>query len=201
MTTAGGCSRQPLKELLGHDGQAEGVRIFHLALRSDWEAARKTGAYATSTLGRTLAEEGYIHASRGDQWQGVRDRHYSGVTEPLVLLAIDTDRLTSPVVEEAPPGADETFPHVYGPINTDAVVQVVALDAAGEPPAESFSALFLRELVLNALLGVGLIVLVPGVALAGREIDADWGALLGTLVGLAVGVPLVALVHRRLGTA
>ena len=173
------------------------MRIFHLALRSEWEAARRSGGYTTSTLGRTLAEEGFIHASRGDQWQGVRDRYYADVTEPLVLLVIDTDRLTSPVVEETPPGADETFPHVYGPINADAVVQAVPLDTAGEPPAESFSTLFLRELMLNAMLGLALIVLVALGALAGRELDDEWGALLGTLVGLAVGVPAVVLIHRR----
>ena len=68
----------------------------------DWEAAREAGSYATSTLGRSLAEEGFVHASRGDQWQGVRDRYYADVTEPLVLLVIDTDRLVSPVVEETP---------------------------------------------------------------------------------------------------
>ena len=119
------------------------MRIFHLALQSDWDAARRAGSYTTSTLGRTLAEEGFIHASRGDQWRGVRDRFYGEVTEPLVLLVIDTDRLVSPVVEEIPPGADETFPHVYGPVNTDAVVQALPLDAAGEPLTDSFSALFL----------------------------------------------------------
>lgn len=174
------------------------MRIFHLALRSEWEAAVTAGSYTTSTLGRTLAEEGFIHAGRGDQWQGVRDRYYRGVTEPLVLLVIDTDRLTSPVVEEKPPGAAESFPHVYGPINTDAVVQAVPLDAHGEPPTDSFSSLFLRELMLNALLGLGLVVLVALAALAGRWLDDEWGALLGVLVGLALGGPATAVVHRRL---
>ncbi len=173
------------------------MRIFHLALRSEWESAALTGSYTTSTLGRTLAEEGFIHASRGDQWQGVRDRYYRDVTEPLVLLVIDTDRLTSPVVEETPPGADQAFPHVYGPINADAVVQVVPLDADGGPPTDSFSALFLRELMLNAMLGLGLIVLVALAALGGRSLDDEWGALLGTLAGLAVGVPAVVALHRR----
>ncbi len=173
------------------------MRIFHLALSSEWESATRVGSYTTSTLGRTLAEEGFIHASRGDQWQGVRDRYYGGVREPLVLLVIDTDRLASPVVEETPPGADETFPHVYGPINTDAVVQAVPLDTDGEPPTESFSSLFLRELMLNAMLGLGLVLLVALAALAGRAVDDEWGALLGTLVGLTLGVPVVIAIHRR----
>ena len=49
-------------------------RIFHIATVADWEAAQRSGSYTTSTLGRTLVEEGFIHASRADQWQGVRQR-------------------------------------------------------------------------------------------------------------------------------
>ena len=101
------------------------MKIFHIALQSDWDQAKRTGSYTTSTRGRTLAEEGFIHASREDQWQGVRDAFYPDVVEPLVLLVIDTERLSSPVVEESPAeGVAETFPHVYGPINADAVVEV-----------------------------------------------------------------------------
>jgi uncharacterized protein (DUF952 family) len=97
--------------------------IFHLALAADWAAARAAGEYAVSTRGRTLGDEGFVHASHADQWPGVRERFYADVTEPLVLLVIDPDRLTAEVREEPVPGLDETFPHVYGPINLDAVVE------------------------------------------------------------------------------
>lgn len=98
--------------------------IYHLALVSDWEAAQRTGVYAVSTLGITLEQEGFIHASRADQVDGVRARFYAGVAAPLVLLVIDPARLTSPVVVEPVLGTGEEFPHVYGPINLDAVVRV-----------------------------------------------------------------------------
>lgn len=105
------------------------MRIFHIATVADWEGAQRAGSYTTSTRGRTLAEEGFIHASREDQWRGVRERFYADVDEPLVLLTIDTDRLVSPVVEEAPGGGvDETFPHIYGPLNTDAVTSAVPIE-------------------------------------------------------------------------
>jgi uncharacterized protein (DUF952 family) len=176
------------------------MRIFHVALLSDWEAARVAGTYAVSTRGRTLVEEGFIHASRADQWQGVRERFYADVGEPLVLLVIDPERLTSPVVEETPPGeGDETFPHVYGPIDLAAVVQVVPLDEEGNPPTDSFSRIFLREVMINAGLGLALLVLVAVAARVGLALDDDWGALLGALAGLVVGVPAVVLVRRRLG--
>jgi uncharacterized protein (DUF952 family) len=101
---------------------ALGDRIFHLALVADWVAAQEAGSYRISTLGRTLEQEGFIHASREDQWRAVRTRFYADVPEELVLLEIDPALLTSPVVVEPVPGTDQEFPHIYGPINLDAVV-------------------------------------------------------------------------------
>jgi uncharacterized protein (DUF952 family) len=105
------------------------VLIYHLATQSDWDDAQERGAYTTSTRGVTLEEEGFVHASRADQWEGVRERYYGDVDEPLLLLEIDTDLLDVPWVEEPPaPGVAETFPHVYGPIPPGAVVAVSPLD-------------------------------------------------------------------------
>lgn len=101
------------------------MRIFHIATASDWQEARRTGSYTTSTYGHTLAEVGFIHASRADQWALVKRRFYAEVYEPLVLLEIDTDRLASVVLDEQPhPGAEVTYPHIYGPVEVDAVVSV-----------------------------------------------------------------------------
>ncbi len=99
------------------------MRIYHLATVADWEQAQRDGEYTTSTYGVTLSEEGFIHASRADQWEGVRERYYADVEEPLVLLEIDTDLLDVPVVEEPPaPGVDESYPHIYGALRPSAVV-------------------------------------------------------------------------------
>ena len=103
-------------------------RIYHLALLREWEEAMASGSYTTSTLGVSLEQEGFIHASREDQWEGVRARFYADVEEPLVLLVIDTELLGSPVVEEVPDGARESFPHVYGPVEVSSVVEVRSLD-------------------------------------------------------------------------
>jgi len=105
------------------------MRIYHVATATDWAAARASGSYTTSTYGVTLEQEGFLHASRADQWEGVLDRFYSEVTEPLVLLEIDTDLLDVPLVEEPPAsGMTETFPHIYGPLKPGAVVGVRPLD-------------------------------------------------------------------------
>lgn len=103
--------------------------IYHLAEAAHWEAALREGRYARSTLGRSLEDEGFVHASSSEQWPVVRSRFYAQVAEPLVLLEIDETRLTSPVVREVgDPATGEEFPHVYGPIDLDAVVATTRLD-------------------------------------------------------------------------
>ncbi|WP_134742100.1 DUF952 domain-containing protein [Nocardioides sp. 503] len=177
------------------------MRIFHLATVAEWDAARASGAYTTSTIGRTLAEEGFIHASRADQWQGVRERYYADVTEPLVLLVIDTDRLTSPVIEERVGEGPETFPHIYGPINPDAVVQALPVgdQGASVPDGSTFTQVFLGEVVHRVVLAlVAMATAVLG-AVIGAAVVPDPGAAVGLLVGFAVGVLLAVLVHRRRG--
>lgn len=111
-----------------------GERLFHLALEREWEAALAGAGYRTSTLGRTVEEEGFTHCSHASQVAGVARRFYGGVDEALVLLEIDPSLLTSEVVEEVPSGGAEAFPHVYGPLDVPAVVaaHAVARDDHGE---------------------------------------------------------------------
>ena len=105
--------------------------IYHVSLAADWTAAQAAGEYTVSTRGRTLEQEGFLHASYADQVPGVLDRFYADVTEPMVLLVIDPDRLTVPLVPECPPGATgegaQKFPHLYGPLDPAAVVEVLPL--------------------------------------------------------------------------
>jgi uncharacterized protein (DUF952 family) len=102
-------------------------RIYHIATRSDWEQARRDGVYTTSTAGRTLAQEGFIHASQAAQVAGVANAFYRDSPEDLVLLVIDTGRVRAEIRYEDVPGAGAPFPHIYGPLNTDAVLAVRAL--------------------------------------------------------------------------
>ena len=98
--------------------------ILHVALEREWAAAAAVGVVEVSSLGKTLAEEGFIHCCYPGQLSGVLERFYSGVTEPLCVLVIDPDLLTAPLVAEDLIGAGENFPHVYGPIPVAAVVEV-----------------------------------------------------------------------------
>lgn len=104
--------------------------IHHLALESAWDAAQPAGAYAISTLGLALAEVGFIHCSQPEQVARVHERFYGAVTEPVLLLTIDTDLLTAPWQLDDVPGEPLPFPHVYGPLNLDAVVSVEPFTAS-----------------------------------------------------------------------
>ena len=98
--------------------------IYHLARRGEWEEARATGPYRASSL----AEEGFIHCSANEeQMLGVANRLFAGM-EDVLVLDVDTGRLNSPVKHE-PSRSGESYPHIYGPINVDAVVGVRPLIA------------------------------------------------------------------------
>lgn len=100
--------------------------VEHLALPQDWRAALAAGRYTASTRGRSLAEEGFVHASRPDQTAAVRQRYYADVPE-LVLLTIDTDLLDVPWRLDRV--GDDEFPHLYGPVRIEAVVATRTLTA------------------------------------------------------------------------
>lgn len=92
--------------------------IFHITRSAAWEAARAVGSYTADTL----ASEGFIHFSTREQVLGVANTLFHGQAG-LLLLAVDPVRLSAELrYEEAHPG--QFFPHLYGPLNLDAVVAV-----------------------------------------------------------------------------
>ena len=104
--------------------------IYHIAAAADWERAQRQGAYTMSTRGRTLAEEGFIHASTAEQVPLVAAAYYRDVPD-LVLLVIDTERVRPELRYEQVPGQPDPYPHIYGPLNLDAVLETRPF----QPPA------------------------------------------------------------------
>lgn len=94
--------------------------IYHITTKAAWKEAIERGSYSTPSL----TEEGFIHCSQEEQIDGVLERYFSGQHD-LVKLIIDTDKLDVRFVFEWSPSTSDTFPHVYGPINLDAVKEVV----------------------------------------------------------------------------
>jgi glutathione S-transferase len=114
-------------------------RIFHIATRDDWDQARDIGEYTRSSAGKTLAEEGFIHASQASQVTRTANKFYRDVPGELLVLVIDPGLLRAEVRYEDVAGAELPFPHIYGPLNTDAVVEVLPL-TPGPDGAFSFVA-------------------------------------------------------------
>lgn len=96
--------------------------IYHVTTAADWKAALEKGSYEHPSL----SAEGFIHCSQEHQVPGVLERYFEGETN-LLKLVIDTDKLTSKFVFDWSPSTQDTFPHVYGPINLEAVTDVKEL--------------------------------------------------------------------------
>ena len=109
--------------------------VVHLCRDEEWRTALKKGYYQADSL----AEVGFIHCSRTEQVVGVANRYYQGRTD-LVLLWIEPSQLHAELRWEAADG--DTFPHLYGVLNLEAVraVDAFPLDLDGhfhnqpEPP-------------------------------------------------------------------
>ncbi len=97
--------------------------IYHITTNKEWEIAKKDGFYVASSL----PIEGFIHCSKEEQVDGVLDRYYKGISG-LVKLVIDVTKLNHKLVYELAPSVDQEFPHIYGSINIDAVIDVVVLN-------------------------------------------------------------------------
>ena len=100
--------------------------LYHLALRPEWNAARREGSYRRSTRGQSLEEVGFIHLSAAHQLEVTAQRFYADVPPgELLLLTIDPQRLGGAGLEvrqEPAPGTGELFPHLYGALPLEAVL-------------------------------------------------------------------------------
>ena len=105
--------------------------ILHITRLEQWEQAKKVGSYE----GDTLHTEGFIHTSTNQQVVKVADARFRG-HHGLILLCIDADKVT-PEIKYEDGGNGELFPHIYGPLNTDAVVEVLGF----EPGADGYFSL------------------------------------------------------------
>lgn len=90
--------------------------IYHIVLPEIWEQVRGESLYRHESL----AAEGFIHCSYEDQLEAVIKRYYADL-DALVILTIDPGKLASRLVAEPSTGG-EVYPHIYGPLNMNAIV-------------------------------------------------------------------------------
>ncbi|MFD6231263.1 DUF952 domain-containing protein [Streptomyces sp. NPDC060232] len=92
--------------------------ILHIVPLADWTAAPDL-PYAPPSL----ESEGFVHCCADRTTAlGIADRHYRAQPGTLLAVELDEDALTAEVRREGDSGG--RFPHVFGPLNRDAVVHV-----------------------------------------------------------------------------
>jgi uncharacterized protein (DUF952 family) len=96
--------------------------IYHVTTQAEWELAQEVGFYKAASLDI----EGFIHCSTALQVDGVVERYFKGKTN-LIKLTIDPNKLSSKLVYELSPSINQEFPHVFGVINLDAIIQTELL--------------------------------------------------------------------------
>lgn len=97
-------------------------QTFHLTPETVWLGQADAATYQPEPF----ATEGFIHCTDGEaNLIDVANRYYRRDPRPHVVLVIDLERVTAPVRYEDP---ERFFPHLYGPLNREAVVAVRAID-------------------------------------------------------------------------
>ncbi len=93
--------------------------IYHITHKNNWEKAKIEGTYTSSSL----KKQGFIHCAKKGQIVSVANYRFKNQKD-LVILCIDEKKSNAKIVYENTQGHGK-FPHIYGPINTDAVVKVI----------------------------------------------------------------------------
>lgn len=123
-------------------------RIYHVTTPAEFELAQRAGVHAPASL----KAEGFVHCCFRGQLAGVLERYFRGAG-PLVVLELDP-RGVGTLRVEAPPGANEGFPHVYAPLPMAALRRTFSLSegAGGHvAPRELLEAAAKSERELAAL--------------------------------------------------
>jgi uncharacterized protein (DUF952 family) len=91
--------------------------LLHICTEHAWKKCEPFADYTPDDFAR----DGFVHCCLPNQLAGVLDRYFNGQSD-LWLLTIDERRLSALLKFEIGPTGDE-FPHVFGPINRDAIVK------------------------------------------------------------------------------
>lgn len=107
---------------------------YHLVPEPVWNSQRFDPEY----LPEAFVEDEFIHCTNGlDQLVKVANMFYVHDGRAFVVLALDLSRITSVIRYDDP---DELFPHIYGPLNTDAVIAQAAVERSPDGSFVSITA-------------------------------------------------------------
>lgn len=119
--------------------------IYHIATKEDLEKASQAGFYVVESL----FTEGFIHCSTLEEVVNTANRRFKGKAD-LVLLQLNEAAIAAPVKHENLSGGAVLYPHIYGKLNCDAIIQGYSFqpEANGEfsfPKDEARMDLFFAE--------------------------------------------------------
>jgi uncharacterized protein (DUF952 family) len=93
--------------------------ILHIAKREQWKRAQSAGVYRADTLDA----DGFIHCSTPRQVVEVANTFFRA-QRGLVLLCIASGRVRAEIRYEGGEGGEQ-YPHIYGPLNLNAITGVL----------------------------------------------------------------------------
>lgn len=89
---------------------------YHLCPEEVWDRQKAGDEYTPEPF----AQDGFIHCTNGlDELIKVGNMFYTDEHRPLTVLVLNVADISSPVRYD---DEYETYPHIYGPLNTSAVV-------------------------------------------------------------------------------
>lgn len=89
-----------------------------------------------------LIKEGFIHASPADQLTRVANKYYKGVKELRCAVVVKSKVFAQVKYEPATGGV---YPHIYGPLNMDAVEHVIKIQPQADGTFDIDVTQFLRD--------------------------------------------------------
>lgn len=92
--------------------------LFKILTPKQWEDFQLSGIFKGSPLD---IQDGYLHCSTSQQYQKVRRKFFANELE-VILLHLDVKKISAPIKWETSPSSGEAYPHIYGNLLLDAVI-------------------------------------------------------------------------------
>ena len=105
--------------------KAPGDLIYVLVTVADYEAAVAAGYHRPDDVDTS----GFIHACPAEQLTRVANKYYADKRD-VRLLYVDPRRVKAEIRWE--PATGGLYPHIYGPLNLDAVVRIRRVQAGSD---------------------------------------------------------------------
>jgi uncharacterized protein (DUF952 family) len=94
--------------------------IYHITTEGEWKNSSEF-FYSPSAF----QKEKFIHCCSKEQLKGVLQRYFTGQRN-LLLLTLD-ERKIKALLKYEPSTNNEMYPHIFGEINKDAIVEISLL--------------------------------------------------------------------------